>query len=140
MRRSHTISVSIDCPFDDAYAYLGKPANFEHWAAVEPGSFRPLDNGDWQGDTPFGFRHFRFSPPNNYGVLDHAVFVPDGEILYTPMRVVPNGEGTELIFTFFRREGMDDVQFSSAVEWIMTDFLTLKSLLEARKVRQDIDL
>jgi hypothetical protein len=132
MRRSHTISISIDRPYDEVYGYLSNPQNYQRWAALEPGTFKPLDNGDWQGETPFGFRHFRFSPPNRHGVLDHAVFVPDGEILYTPMRVVPNEEGTELIFTFFRRDGMDDAQFASAVEWIMTDFLTLKSLLEAR--------
>lgn len=132
MRRSHTISISIDRPFDDVYAYLGKPINFQQWAAVEPDTFKPLDNGDWQGVTPFGFRHFRFSPPNNYGVLDHAVFVPGGEVLYTPMRVMPNDLGTELTFTFFRREGMDDAQFASAIEWITTDFLALKSLLEAQ--------
>lgn len=132
MRRSHTISISINRPFDDVYAYLSKPLNFEQWAAVSGGTFKPLDNGDWEGETPFGFRHFRFSPPNNYGVLDHAIFVPGGEVLYTPMRVVPNDDGTDLTFTFFRREGMDDAQFASAVEWIMTDFLSLKSLLEAR--------
>ena len=40
--------------------------------------------------------------------------------------------GRDLTFTFFRREGMDDAQFASAIEWIMTDFLALKSLLEAR--------
>ena len=133
MRRSHTFSISIDRPYDEAYAYLSNPANFENWAAVEGGTFKPLANGDWQADTPFGFRHFRFSAPNRHGVLDHAAFVPGGELLYTPMRVVPNDEGTELSFTFFRRQGMDDAQFSSAIEWIMTDFLTLKSLLEAGK-------
>lgn len=132
MRRSHTISVSIDRPYDETYAYLSKPSNYEHWAAMEPGTFKPLPDGDWHGDTPFGFRHFRFSPPNRYGVLDHAIFIPGGEILYTPMRVVPNDEGTELTFTFFQRAGMDDAQFESAREWIMTDFLALKSLLEAR--------
>ena len=43
------------------------------------GTFKPLANGDWEGETPFGFRHFRFTPPNNYGVLDHAIFVPGGD-------------------------------------------------------------
>ena len=132
MRRSHTISISIDRPYDEVYGYLSNPLHYQTWAAVEPGTFKPLADGDWQAETPFGFRQFRFSPPNRHGVLDHAVFVPGGEILYMPMRVVPNDEGTELIFTFFRREGMDDAQFASAVEWIMTDFLALKSLLEAR--------
>jgi hypothetical protein len=133
MRRSHTISVSIDRPFDEVYDYLVKPANYENWAAVEPGSFKPLDNGDWQGETPDGLRHFRFTPPNNFGVLDHAMFVPGTELLYMPMRIMQNGRGTELTFTFFRRDGMDDVQFASTVEWISTDFLTLKSILEFRK-------
>ena len=132
MRRSHTISLSIDCPVEEAYAYLAKPVNFQYWAAVEPGTLRPLDNGDWAAETPFGFRHIRFCATNALGVLDHAIFIPGSEVLFTPMRVVPNDEGTELTFTFFRREGMDDAQFASTVEWIMTDFLALKSLLEAR--------
>lgn len=131
MRRSHTINISIERPFDDVYDYLSRPRNYQNWAAVEPGSFVPLDNGDWQGDTPHGIRHFRFTPPNNFGVLDHAMFVPGGEMIYTPMRVMPNEDGCELNFTFFRRPGMDDAAFASAMEWIQTDFLALKSLLEA---------
>lgn len=132
MRRSHTIGVSIERPFDEVYDYLVRPANYQHWAAVEPGSFKPLDNGDWEGLTANGLRHFRFTTPNNFGVLDHAIFVPGGKVLYTPMRVMPNGDGTELTFMFFQRDGVDDAQFASTVEWINTDLLTLKSLLEAR--------
>ena len=95
-------------------------------------SYRPLDNGDWQGMTTYGgLRHFRFTPPNAHGVLDHAVFVPGEPLLWTPMRVMPNEDGTELTFTFYQRPGMSEAEFVSAVEWITTDFLTLKSLLEA---------
>ena len=132
MRRAHTISVSIERPFDEVYEYLVRPANYQYWAAVEPGSFKPLNNGDWVGLTPNGLRHHRFTTHNNFGVLDHAIFVPGGELLYTPMRVMRNGKGTELNFTFFQRDGMDDAKFASTIEWINTDFLTLKSLLEAR--------
>jgi hypothetical protein len=49
------------------------------------------------------------------------------------MRVMPNEEGTELTFTFYQRPGMDDDAFASAIEWITTDFLTLKTLLESRR-------
>ena len=131
MQRSHTICLSIERSFDDVYDYLSRPANFENWAAVETGSFKPLENGDWQGNTPWGLRHFRFCMPNNFGVLDHAMFVPGGELSYSPMRVMPNEEGTELTFTFYRRAGMDDAVFASTIDWIHTDLLTLKSLLEA---------
>ncbi len=131
MRRSHVICVSIKRPFEEVYAFLAEPRNYARWAAVESGTLHPLPNGDWAGQMSFGFRHIRFTPRNPYGVLDHAIFVPGGEILFTPMRVVRNEGGTELYFTFFARTGMDDAQFASAVEWITTDFLALKSMLEA---------
>ena len=132
MRRSHTISLTIDYPYAEAYRYLANPANYAEWAAVDARTYRPLRDGDWVGNTRLGgVRHFRFTPANTFGVLDHAVFVPGEPLLWTPMRVVPNEEGTDLIFTFFQRPGMTDAAYASAVEWITTDFLTLKSLLEA---------
>lgn len=131
MRRSHTISLQIDYPYDDAYRFLADPLNYGAWAAVDRDSYRPLGNGDWEGMTAFGKRHFRFTPPNAFGVLDHAVFIPGEVPLWTPMRVMPNEEGTELSFTFYQRPGMSEAEFLSAIEWITTDFLTLKSLLEA---------
>jgi hypothetical protein len=131
MRASHTVSLSIQRSFNEVYAFLVKPANFEQWAAVEPGTLKQLPNGDWQVQMSFGFRHVRFTPRNRFGVLDHAIFEPGGSLLFTPMRVFPNEDGCELSFTFFRRDGMDDAQFASSIEWITTDFLALKSLLEA---------
>lgn len=133
MRRSHTISIQIDYPCEAAYRFLSQPRNYGEWAAVDKASYKPVgSDGDWQADTPFGKRHFRFTPANAFGVLDHAVFVPGEPLLYTPMRVVPNEGGTELTFIFYQRPGMSEAEFLSAVEWITTDFLTLKSLLEAR--------
>ena len=134
MRRSHTISVSINHPYEATYRYLAEPRNYGEWAAVDKHSYRPLENGDWEGMTNVGgMRHFRFTPLNPFGVLDHAMFVPGDELLWTPMRVMPNQEGTELSFTFYQRPGMDDEAFASAIEWITTDFLALKALLESRR-------
>lgn len=132
MRRSHTITLQIDYPYEAAYRFLANPLNYAAWAAVEKDSYRPLDNGDWEAMTNFGgLRHFRFTAVNAFGVLDHAIFVPGEEPQWTPMRVMPNGEGTELAFTFYQRPGMGEPEFASAIEWITTDFLTLKTLLEA---------
>ena len=134
MRRSHTLTFQIECPYEAAYRFLADPRNYGEWAAVDKGSYRPVGDGDWMADTPFGgLRHFRFTPPNAFGVLDHAVFIPGEPLLYTPMRLIPNDDGSELQFTFFQRPGMSDEQFDSALEWITTDFLTLKSVLEATR-------
>lgn len=121
-------------PYEATYRYLAEPRNYGEWAAVDKHSYRPLENGDWEGMTKVGgMRHFRFTPLNPFGVLDHAMFVPGDELLWTPMRVMPNQEGTELSFTFYQRPGMDDEAFASAIEWITTDFLALKALLESRR-------
>lgn len=134
MRRSHTISLYIDYPYEAAYRFLVDPANYGEWAAVDKDSYRPVADGVWEGVTIFGgLRHFLFTPANGFGVLDHAVFVPGETPLWTPMRVTPNEEGTELNFTFYQRPTMSAEQFASAIEWVTTDFLTLKTLLEARR-------
>lgn len=131
MRRSHTITLQIERPYARVYQFLVDPRNFPQWAAVEAASFKALENGDWQAMTPGGLRHYRFTPANEFGVLDHALFEPGATPMFTPMRVFANEEGCELTFTFFRRAGMTDAEFESTIEWITTDFLTLKSVLEA---------
>ena len=130
MRRSHTFSIPIAGRLPPIYRFLADPRNYPSWSAMEEGGYHQLDNGDWAGHTAFGFRHVRFTPPNSFGVLDHALFEPGGEILFSPMRVVANGAATELIFTFFQRADMDEAQFASTLEWIRVDLLSLASVVE----------
>ena len=46
------------------------------------------------------------------------------------MRVVPNGEGSEFVFTLIRRPGMSDGQFAQDKAAVENDLKTLKDLLE----------
>ena len=68
-------------------------------------------------------------------MLDHAVYAQGEEPVMMPMRVVANGEGTEVMFLFYRRDDMNDEQFKSTIEWVTTDLLTLQSLLETPVIR-----
>jgi len=134
MRQSHLIHFSIARRVDEVYAFLADPRNYPRWAAVD-GGMAQLRVNEWLTQTAFGDRIVRFTEPNPYGVLDHAVYV-EGEVpLMMPMRVVANGDGTELMFLFVRRDGMTDEQFNSTVEWVTTDLLTLRSLLETPTIR-----
>ncbi len=49
------------------------------------------------------------------------------------MRVVANGDGCQLIFTFFQRPWMNAAEFASAAEWIEADLWSLMSMLEAQR-------
>jgi hypothetical protein len=56
--------------------------------------------------------------------------MPSGVEVYIPMRVVANGEGSEVIFTLFRTPGMSDESLERDIDWVTGDLATLKELLE----------
>jgi hypothetical protein len=48
------------------------------------------------------------------------------------MRVIPNGGGSELIFTLFRLPDISEEQLAADADWVMRDLMALKTLLEAQ--------
>ena len=50
--------------------------------------------------------------------------------MHNPMRVVPNGDGSEVVFTLFRRPGMSDHEFSADAAAVEQNLVTLMKLLE----------
>jgi len=74
----------------------------------------------------------RFSPRNSSGILDHQVFLEGKASLTTPMRLIENDEGCEIIYTQLQRPGMTEEAFTSEVEWVTSDFEALRSMLESR--------
>jgi hypothetical protein len=73
----------------------------------------------------------RFAPENPYGVLDHDVTLPDGTTFANPMRVLPDGEGCEVVFTLRRQPEMTDDSYDADAAMIDADLATLKRLLES---------
>jgi hypothetical protein len=64
--------------------------------------------------------------------MDHDVTLESGVTIHNPMRVVPNGEGSEFVFTLIRRPGMSDEQFAKDKTAVENDLKTLKHLLERK--------
>lgn len=133
MRTSRTWSIPIERPLKDVYAYLSDPGSFPDWAPVHDGKFEPIGPYEWKAELSFGTRYVRFTEPNASGILDFSERAEGGEAIVNPMWVVANGDGCQLIFTFFQRPSMDEAEFASATEWIEADLWSLKSMLEARR-------
>ena len=51
-------------------------------------------------------------------------------IVYNPMRVFPNNDGSELVFTLYRRPEMSDQEFAEDAKAVEKDLAKLKTLLE----------
>jgi hypothetical protein len=109
--------------------YVADPVHLPVWAAGLAESMERVD-GRWYADSPMGRVAVTFAAPNPWGVLDHDVELPSGEVVTNPMRVVPNGPGADLVFTVQRRPGVGDAEFAADVEAVAADLRTLKRVLE----------
>jgi hypothetical protein len=123
------IHTSIHRPPVQVYEYAVNPENLPHWAAGLSGSIKKV-NGEWIAESPMGSVKVKFADKNTFGVLDHEVTLPDGTKVLNPMRVLPNSEGSELVFTLFRRPKMSDKEFASDAAMIKKDLEKIKSILE----------
>ena len=113
------------------------PANLPRWAAGLARSEVKRDGDEWIAEAPFGKVRIRFAPRNSLGVMDHDVEMESGETIHNAMRVMPNGEGSELVFTLIRRPEMSDQQLAEDRAAIERDLATLKRLLESSHVLHD---
>ena len=123
------ISASISAPSDKVYQFVADPANLPQWAAGLSGSIQKI-GADWVADSPLGRVTVRFAEKNPFGVLDHVVTLPNGEAVLNPLRVLPNGDGSEIVFTLYQRQGQSDKNFVEDAAAVERDLQKLKTILE----------
>jgi Polyketide cyclase / dehydrase and lipid transport len=124
------ISVHIDRRSAEVYEFASDPTNLLRWAAGLARSEVRKDGNEWVANALFGKVRVRFAERNALGVMDHDVTLESGVTVHNPMRVVPNGEGCELVFTLIRRPGMSDEEFARDKAAVENDLKTLKDLME----------
>ncbi len=124
------ISITIDQPADQVYSFASDPENLPKWASGLSSSIR--NTGDtWIASSPMGEVSIRFADQNSYGVLDHEVVLPGGVKVYNPLRVFPNGEGSEVLFSLYMLPGRTQEEFNEDVKLVERDLKRLKDLVEA---------
>jgi uncharacterized membrane protein len=130
MYRAHTVSVGIDVDPQAVYGYASDPANLPVWT---PGFVKSIEKkgSHWLAETTLGQVKLRFAPTNDFGVLDHDVESASGTV-HNAMRVVPNGAGSEVLFTLIQLPGVSEAQFQQDLDTIRADLNKLRTVLERR--------
>jgi hypothetical protein len=128
--RSRFISEWINRAPADVYEYASDPANLPNWAPGLGSSVENVD-GQWFVETSEGRVGVAFAPRNDYGVLDHEVTLPSGDVIYNPLRVVPDGDGCEVVFSLRRLPDLSDGDFARDAGLVQADLTRLKHVLEA---------
>jgi Polyketide cyclase / dehydrase and lipid transport len=130
VQESVHVSTTIDRAAHEVYEYAATPANLSNWAAGL--AHQPVQEigGRWVVESPLGRVVVAFTPPNEYGVLDHDVTLPSGQTVTNPLRVIANGDGCDVVFSVRRQPGMSDAEFAADVDAVNKDLATLRSILE----------
>ncbi|BBB00292.1 hypothetical protein RVR_7292 [Actinacidiphila reveromycinica] len=128
---SRHLSVHVDRTVEEVYAYASDPANLPAWARGLGGSITRID-GRWVAESsPMGRVEVAFVPRNDLGVLDHDVTLPSGETFHNPVRVIPDGSGSEVVFTLRRQPGTSDADFERDADTVAADLDRLREILES---------
>jgi hypothetical protein len=120
----------IERNWRDVWAFAGAPENMPLWASGLASGLEE-DGEDWVATGALGTVRVSFVPPNEFGVIDHTVTIESGLRVYNALRIVPNGDGCEIMFTLLRLPGMTDKQYAADAADIRKDLNGLKGLMEA---------
>lgn len=123
------VSCVISAPAQIVYAYASDPGNLPKWASGLARSEVTREGDALLVDSPMGRVTVTFVPPNDYGVIDHDVRLPAGDVVNNPVRVVEHPDGAEIIFTV-RQLDLDAEEFDRDCATVAADLHTLKDLIE----------
>ncbi|GAC1040942.1 SRPBCC family protein [Rhizobium sp. No.120] len=123
------VHISIDRDWREVYDYASRPENMPFWASGLASGLTQ-DGDDWIAEGVLGNARIRFAPRNDFGVIDHWVTLESDLQVYNALRVVPNGDGCEVMFTVLQLPGMEAEQFTADAAHVMRDLEALSELME----------
>jgi hypothetical protein len=128
--KSTSLTVSINRDPRRVYEFISNLENLPKWASRAFQSIKQV-KGEWIAETPQGAAKVVLAQRNEFGVLDHYVSLPSlGVEVYVPMRVVKNGNGSEVIFTLFHASNMSEEKSAQDMKMVEQDLKNLKNIME----------
>jgi hypothetical protein len=127
--KSRTMNISIKSDPKTVYDFISNLENLSRWAPSTFPSIKEVD-GEWIIDTPHGQNKVMLTERNSFGILDHHVRLTSGIEVYVPMRVVKNGDGSEVMLTVYQIPEMTDDGFAKDIQTVEKDLNHLKTIIE----------
>ena len=125
MIRTRTISIPVDKVAGDTF-----DAIFELFPKIIPDA-KINSNGWWSFIGPYGKSKLRFNSDRSLGILD-PLYIDEESTWNIPMRIIPNGDFSELVIVLTKPPQLTDLQFDDRVEKINELVFSMKTLLESK--------
>jgi len=122
--RSRTITITVKKKTGDAFdAILQLPPKMMPDAKIN-------DDGWWSFTGPHGKSKLKFNENKPLGILDHK-YVDEESVWDVPMRVVSNGDYSEILITLNKPDELSDDQFNKRVDEIGELVNNMKQIIES---------
>jgi hypothetical protein len=131
--RSNTQAVSIEAHPGQVYAFVVNPENLPAWAVGFCRAIRwDAPTQQWIVATANGEIPIRYATDEATRSIDFHFTPAPGVEVAAFSRVVPNGVGSEYIFTQFQAAGMSDDAFAAQTRALGEELHVLRALMHAR--------
>lgn len=125
MTRTRTISLNVNKIAGDAF-----DAIVELFPRIMPDA-QLNSEGWWSFIGPYGKSKIKFNQNKSLGILDHD-YVDEVSSWHTSMRIIPNGNFSEVKIILKKPEQLTDFQFNQRVKKISKLATSMKHILESK--------
>jgi len=122
--RTRTISIEVNKIVGDTFDSI-----LELFPQFMPDA-KINSDGWWYFIGPYGKSKVKFNQNKSLGILDH-VYVDEESSWQIPMRVISNGDFSEVVIILKKPEQLTDIQFDERVEKINKLATSMKKILES---------
>ncbi len=126
--RTDTQTITLPAPPAEVIDFVADPENLPRWAIGFAQKIRQQDD-EWVVTTPQGEVAVRIETDRSRGTVDYVMSPAPGVELTAYSRVLPNGDGAELVFTQLQAPDMPDQVFEGQIEALHHELGILANLL-----------
>ena len=125
-----TVSVSITAKPEKVWEFVSDINNWPKFSEFAS-DIEKVKDGEWIFHTSQGDVRVIEQFDKEHLLLDHVCIVPSGDEQFIPYRVVPNGEGSELMMTNQQTDGVSDEEYAEQLRWMKEELEKVKELQES---------
>jgi len=129
--RSDTQTITIATPPEEVIVFLADGENLPRWAIGFATSVRRV-NDRWMVTTAEAEMPIAIDINEAGRTVDYRMEPAPGVQATAFTRVLPNGDGAEVVFTQFQQPNVADEIFEQLVAAVSHELVTLKALLEVQ--------
>lgn len=125
-----TVSVSINAKPEKVWEFVADLNNWPQYTDFAK-DIEQVNDTEWIFHTSQGDVRVITKFDKEKLLLDTVCIIASGEEQFIPYRVVPNGEGSEIIMTNQQTASVNNEEYAEQIKWMKEELQNIKRILES---------